>query len=708
VAPAKSLGRLLRPRSIAVFGGRPAVEVIRQNDRIGFAGEIWPVHPRLDRIEGRPTYRSVDELPAAPDAAFVAVNRHLTADIMSDLARRGAGGAICYASGFSESGESDLQAALINAAGPMPFLGPNCYGLVNYVDGALLWPDQHGGGRVDRGVAIVTQSGNIGLNLTMQKRALPIAHLATLGNQADIGLSAMIEALLDDGRVTAIGLHIEGIDDPGRLAQAASRAMARRVPIVAIKTGRSAAGAALAVSHTASLGGGDRAADAFFRQAGIVRVQTLPVLLETLKLLHLGGPLPGRAIASMSCSGGEAALIADAVEPTSLQLRPLNAERATAVAATLPALVTVSNPLDYHTFSWRNGAALTRTFAAMMAAEFDLTLLALDFPRPDRCDDADWVISADAMVAAARETGKRAAVVATLPECFPESHAAALAAAGVAPLFGLDDALAAIAAAAEAGDFIRTPTVDSLFPSLPRKREPMDPFERTDGWVSAVAGMTPFRNVAALSEWQGKQALSSHGVVVPAGRLVTNADRAVEAAETIGFPVVLKAVGAHIAHKTEIGAVRLNLGDPDSVRAAARALLPIGDALLVERMIPDAVAELIVGIQRDPVFGLCLVIGSGGVLVELIGDSALLLPPATAADIHAALNRLKVMTLLRGYRGRPGGDIGAAVEAILAIQSFALDHQGQLMELDVNPLIVRPPGMGAVAVDVLIRMGGQR
>jgi acyl-CoA synthetase (NDP forming) len=693
VAQAKSLARLLRPRSIAVFGGRPAAEAIRQSDRIGFAGDIWPVHPKLDEIEGRRTYRSVDELPSAPDAAFVAVNRRLTLDIIRDLAARGAGGAICYASGFSETGEGDLQAALIDAAGPMPFLGPNCYGLINYLDNALLWPDQHGGRAVERGVAIVTQSGNIGLNLTMQKRALPIAYLATLGNQADIGAAAMIDALLDDERVTAIALHVEGIDDPVRLAQAASRARTRRVPIVAIKTGRSPAGAALTVSHTASLGGADRAADAFFRQAGIVRVDTLPVLLETLKLLHLGGPLPGRAIASMSCSGGEAALVADAVESTSLQLPSLNPARAAAVAATLPELVTISNPLDYHTFSWRNLPALTRTFSAMMAADFDLTLLVLDFPRPDRCDGADWVISADAMVAAARETGKRAAVVATLPESFPEPDAEALAAAGVVPLFGLDDALAAIAAAAEAGDF--------LFSSFPRKREPIYPPAQAVKSVPAFAGMTILKDVRALSEWEGKQALAQYGVVVPPGGLAITADEAASLADAIGFPVVVKAVGAEIAHKTELGAVRLNLRDADSVRAAAHTLLQIGDALLVEAMIADAVAELIVGVQRDPVFGLYLVIGSGGVLVELIGDSALLLLPATEADIRTALDGLKVMTLLRGYRGKPPGDINAAVAAILAIQAFASAQSDHLAELDVNPLIVRP--QGAVAVDVLIR-----
>ena len=678
-----SLSRLLRPRSIAVVGGRPAAEVIRQSDLIGFDGEIWPIHPKSDEVEGRRAYRSVAELPAAPDAAFVAVNRALTIDVVADLAARGAGGAVCYASGFSESGADGgaLQQALIRAAGTMPFLGPNCYGLINYLDNALLWPDQHGGRQVARGVAIVTQSGNIGLNFTMQKRALPIAYLATLGNQAAVGLSAVIASLLDDDRVTGIGLHIEGIDDSRALAEAAALARRRGVPIVALKTGRSAAGATLTVSHTASMGGADAAVDAFFQRIGIVRVHTIPVFLETLKLLHFGGPLTGRAIASMSCSGGEAALIADAVENSPLDFRPLDATQAARVAATLPDLVTISNPLDYHTFSWRNGPALTQTFSAMMAANYDLTMLLLDFPRPDRCDDADWMISAEAMVGAARLTGRRSAVVATLPDAFPEERALALAEAGVAPLFGMDDALAAAAAAADAGDFAR-------FVARPIRLDP-----------------PPAGRSTPLSEWDGKQVLARYGVPIPEGLLASTAPQAVAAAEAIGFPVVVKAVGAQIVHKTELGAVRLNLRDDAAVAEATNALLRLADRVSIERMVPDAVAELIVGIMRDPALGPTLLVGSGGILAELVGDRALLAMPASDADIRTAIAGLKVMRLLAGHRGKPAGDIEAAVDAILAIQSFALHHLDRLAELDVNPLMVRPAGSGVVAVDALISLG---
>ena len=211
----RSLDRLIRPQSIAVFGGREARRVIEQCDRMGFPGEIWPVHPSLDIVLGRRCYRSVDDLPATPDAAFVGVNRMLTVEIVRKLAAVGAGGAVCYASGFSEAaGEfADgiaLQAALVEAAGAMPIVGPNCYGLINGLDGALLWPDQHGIIRVEKGVAILTQSSNIAINLSMQRRGLPIAYLMTAGNQAQTGICDLAMATLEDPRVTAVGLHVEG------------------------------------------------------------------------------------------------------------------------------------------------------------------------------------------------------------------------------------------------------------------------------------------------------------------------------------------------------------------------------------------------------------------------------------------------------------------------------------------------------------------
>ena len=261
------LSRLLKPRSICAIGGREAARVVEQCRRMDFAGAVYPVHPSRDEVAGLPCFRSVEDLPEAPDAAFVGVRRDRTVEVVRALAARGAGGAVCYASGFAESREEGaaLQAALVEAAGDMPILGPNCYGLVNYLDGAPLWPDEHGGVRRDRGVAIVSQSSNLAITLTMNLRAVPIAAVVTLGNRACIGTADVLDALLEDGRITAVGLLVETLDDAPALAAAARKARARRIPLVACKLGRSEQGARLTVSHTASLAGSDEGAGAFFR-----------------------------------------------------------------------------------------------------------------------------------------------------------------------------------------------------------------------------------------------------------------------------------------------------------------------------------------------------------------------------------------------------------------------------------------------------------
>ncbi|WP_341368611.1 CoA-binding protein [Yoonia sp. BS5-3] len=307
------LDRLLRPKSILVVGGGTwGRDMLLQCQKIGFAGGLWVVHPTKDKIAGLRPFRSLAELPGVPDAVFVGVNRKATIDVVRDLAGMGAGGAICFASGFREAAGEDaggahLQAELLAAAGDMPIIGPNCYGLLNYVDGATLWPDQHGGVRVDKGVALITQSSNIAINLTMQKRGLPIAYVVTVGNQAQTGFAEIGMALLDDPNVTALGLHIEGVGDLRAFEKLAAMAREKGKPIVALKVGTSQQARTAAVSHTASLAGSDAGARALFARLGIGQATSLSGLLEALKLLHVCGPLPSAQIASMSCSGARPA-----------------------------------------------------------------------------------------------------------------------------------------------------------------------------------------------------------------------------------------------------------------------------------------------------------------------------------------------------------------------------------------------------------------
>lgn len=678
----RPLDRLLRPQTIAVFGGREARRVIEQCDRMGFAGEIWPVHPKLDEVLGRRCYRSLSDLPAAPDAAFVGVNRVLTVDIVRGLSRAGAGGAVCYASGFSEATAeladgAELQQALLEAAGDMPILGPNCYGLINGLDGALLWPDQHGMQRVKRGVAILTQSSNIAINLTMQTRGLPIAYVVTAGNQAQTSLADVACALIDDPRVTAIGLHVEGFGDLAALERLAAIARRSRKPVVVLKVGKSEQAKHAAVSHTASLAGSDAVADAVLARLGLGRVQSLPALLETLKLLHIAGPLANHSISSMSCSGGEASLMADAAVGRKVEFPALQPRQLPRLREVLGEMVALANPLDYHTFVWGDLARQTEAFSAMFEGGCALNLVVLDFPRSDRCEASEWMTTADAVIAAASATGTLAGLLATLPENMPEPVAERLMSNGIVAFSGIDEAITAAEVAAGIGEAWDRPPPLPLLNVVPADGE-----------------------IETLTEADAKIELAACGLPIPGGLQAFSPGEAAELAERLGFPVVLKGLG--IAHKTEAGAVVLNLRDPEAVSNAAAAMA--SDAgYLVERMVDAPVAELIVGATRDPVFGLSLMLGAGGILVELLEDSIILPLPATKADIHTAIARLKIAKLIYGYRGRPRGDLEAMIDTIATAADYVVMNAAHLEELDINPLMVLPEGRGVAAVDALIR-----
>ncbi|TXH79769.1 MAG: CoA-binding protein [Rhizobium sp.] len=679
----RPLDRLIRPGTIAVFGGREARRVIEQCDLMGFAGEIWPVHPSQETVLGRRCYRSVAELPGAPDAAFVGVNRTLTVDIIRDLAARGAGGAVCYASGFSEAvaelaDGADLQQALVEAAGSMPIVGPNCYGMINGLDGALLWPDQHGIVRTERGVAILTQSSNIAINLSMQRRGLPISYLMTAGNQAQTGLSDLARAVLEDSRVTAVGLHIEGFGDIRALEALATRARELRKPVIALKVGRSEQARRATVSHTASLAGSDAVADAVLDRLGIGRVATLPELIETLKLLHVAGPLDSNAISSMSCSGGEASLMADAAVDRKVEFRALNAEQLPALRASLGQMVTLSNPLDYHTFVWGDLARQTEAFSAMFAGGYALNLIVLDFPREDRCDGADWMITVSAVAAAAKQTGARAGILATLPENMPETIAHQLIEVGIVPLCGISEALAAADIASGIASAWRKPK------PLPLLNTPVDETE-----------------LQTLSEAAAKAELATAGLAIPRSRTAATATEAADCAEQVGFPVVLKALG--VEHKSDVGAVKLNLWDWNAVKDAADGMASLAHGFLVEQMIDRPLVELIIGAVRDPVVGLTLTVGAGGILVELLEDSVVLPLPVTKTEVLELISRLKVGRLIEGYRGGAGSSLEIVADAVVSAAEYVVKNAAQLEELDINPLMVLPESRGVVAADALIR-----
>jgi acetate---CoA ligase (ADP-forming) len=670
------LSRLIHPSSVIFIGGNECAVAILRCREFGFAGTIHAVHPKRDEISGIKTVKSVDEIEGPIDAAFIAVKREATIDVVRQLRTKNCGGAVIYASGFAETGDDHLQRQLLAAADGMPLLGPNCYGFVNGLGRVALWPDEHGIKPLERGIAIITQSGNIACNMTFTRRALPLAAVFAIGNQADADMARMVEFLSADDRITAIGLHVEGLNDLPAFAAACEAARIRKKPIVVLKTGKSKQGASVAMSHTSSLAGADSLYDALFKRHGVARCHSITSFVETLKFLHLGATR-GAKLVSLSCSGGEAALVADLAMKRDVSFPDFNTATAQRVRSTLSELVTVSNPLDYHTFIWNQMDKQTATFAAALSGGFDVGMLILDAPPPPMNAEA-WYVAARAFKQAAINTGARAAVVATLPECMPLDLAEELLAAGVAPMLGLDDALTAFENAAKVG----AAQAQSLAPPVMWQAQLKDGASRI------------------LKESRAKKLLKVFGVPVPDG-LTTNATNAVVHAEIIGYPVTLKVLSTEIAHKTEVGGVALNLHTAEEVEAAANRLSKLSDQLLVEQMITGAIAELIIGATRDLQFGLCLVVGAGGVFTELIQDSVTLLIPTSRTEIETALKSLRVWKLVEGFRGK-SGDPKAVITGVEAIANFAAGHINALEELDVNPLLVLPHGV--VAVDALVKM----
>jgi acetate---CoA ligase (ADP-forming) len=683
-----ALARLLAPRTIALIGGEWTDQVAAASRTVGFAGELWHVHPTRASTPARSYYRSVDQLPGAPDAAFVAAPSHAVPSVAAALARRGAGGFVCFAAGFSELGTAAgerLTHELLDASAGLPFFGPNCYGFINFFDGAALWPDQVVGGRVSRGVAIICQSGTIALDILFNDRSLPLGLVLTVGNQTRLSIEELIEQLSGDERITAFGLYVEGVKDPARLARAVERARDAGKPIAIVKAGRSEAAARTVHSHTGALAGADAVFDAFCRQSGIARCESLATLCETLKVLHAGGPLKGRRVLILGASGGDMAMTADAARHLGLTFPPLPHEILEPLRTVLTERVSLTNPFDFHTFIWFDRRALGQLFSIVLRAGFDAVGFMLDCPPAPPADASSYLAAIEEFIAAHEGAPSRAVIISSLPESLGRATRERCLAAGVVPLQGQREALEALDLAGAVGEaWASGATVELRMPS------------------TAVS-----EPVRTLAEHEGKAALAAYGVRIPRGLRVPT-EQAPAAAQSLGFPVVMKVADGAIEHKSELGGVVVDVRTEGEASAAAERLARLGRTVLVEEMVTDGVAEILLGVVRDPQFGQVLLLGAGGVLTELLRDTVTLLPPFTAQTVEEALHRLTIAKLLMGFRGRPPGDVPALVATALACVQYAEADLQSLVELDLNPVIVRPAGRGAIAADVLIRIQGER
>jgi len=672
---------LLRPRSVAVVGasadatktgGRPVGYLLRH----GFSGDIWPVNPRATEIAGLPCYKDVASLPGAPDVGIVLVGPERAEAAVRDLAAKGCQAAIVLAGGYGETGEAgaEKQSALKRAAGAMRLLGPNTIGVVNLTDhivlsasGALEFEKLPPGG-----LSVVSQSGGI-LGALLSRGAaagIGFAKLVATGNEGDIEVAEVLDALVDDPATTAIALYLEGLRNPERFRAAARRAAAAGKPVVAFKVGRSEAGALAAISHTGAMAGADRMYDAFFAGLGVIRAERFTDLLEVPAALAQGRRAAGFRVAVLTSTGGAGALVADAV---GLAGGTLPAPDAT-VRENLAALLgeaPVGNPVDV-TLAGLQPDLFRGAIRALLESEgYDQLVVVVGssaLAQPD--------LVADAMLEARGDSEKP--VIAYVSPHAPHI-AAGLNARGV-PASTTPEGIAAILAA------LARPTV-RLAESQPAMAPPGLPSGK-------------------LNEAESKALFAHFGIAATREASAVTPEAAQQAAQGLGPRLVVKLLARDLAHKSDIGGVVLNV-TPDRVAEVGAALLqklPEAEGLLVQEQISGGI-EMILGIVRDPHLGSAVLLGAGGTAAEVFGDTQLRMLPLSRSDAEAMVGGLKVARVLAGFRGAPPADVPALVDAVLAFSRMGEALGDRLLEAEINPLFVLPEGQGVRAADGLAVLG---
>lgn len=693
----RNLQRLLAPKTMAFIGGTQVERTLTVLRRQPFDGAVHVVHPKKTEIAGYSCVSSIAELPAVPDAVFLAVNADASIRSLEELNAMGAGGVVCYASGFAEIGEAGAErnAAFIKAAGDMAVVGPNCYGLVNYVNHGSIWPSPYPVLKGGRGAAVISQSGNVTGHLVSNGRHVPYSYLISAGNQAVLGFEDYIDFLIDDPNVTCLGLFMEGIRDVPTFARACQRARAHGMPVIACRSGRSELGAVLAASHTSSLAGRNDHYDALFDRLGVISTDTVPQFLEMMKIASLAPPLAGKRLSVYSSSGGDNGLAADYCSFAGLELPQPSAEAVSVVKPMLPEFGHVSNPFDFTAGYWGNEKLLTPMFSTLLSGACDAGMLVVDYPPESSpySDTTSHEAMDRALAAAGKATGKPVFHASVKTEGITAQATEKMIAQGIVPLQGLHDAAIVIAKWADHCARVRRDKASpegALSTLAPHAVKPLEGATRT------------------VNEAESKARLARFGLPVPKGEVMSIADMA-SLPDTFATPMVMKVVHDEIPHKTEAGGVALNLrGKAEALAAAERIRASVAryapgvtaDRFLLEPMLAPPLAELIVGVKRDPLFGMVLVVGAGGIFVELLKDAVPLLLPTTADDVKAALTSLKCFPLMAGFRGRPAASLDQVVSAVMAIADYAAANLDTLVELDVNPLMVSETG--AVAVDALI------
>ena len=686
----KNLNRLINPKNIAVFGGRDAEIVISQCKKMGFKGEIWPVNPKRKEINGIQCFSSVRDLPEGPDASFIAVPRLPAIEIVKELNAKKAGGGVCYTAGFREVGKEGekLEKELLDNVGDFALIGPNCYGMINYVNKIALWPFDHGGEFPGFGAAIITQSGMLSNDLSTSRRSMPFAYMISAGNQSVLSLEDYVEFFSQKEEVKAIGLHIEGLQDIERFQKGCLMALKRKVPIVAIKTGSSAIGNNLVNSHTGSLSGIDKIYNALFDHLGIIRVTNPHEFLETLKFLCISGPVKGKRVAAFTCSGGGATMLADYAEKIDLQFIQPSKKTGEKLEKLLPLTATVSNPLDYTTPIWGIPEKTKPVFNTFFEDEYDCSILVQDYLPPNINElNKYYLKDAKEFFKASRKCNLPTIICSTVPENNDQTINDYFVSEKVTPMQGLEESLNAIKRS-----FIFYKRYQDFLNNKVRIKSSLDKINDKP---------------IMLNEIESKAIIKSIGLGIPN---FTNEEKLFDRVSSkanykcnLDFPVCLKMLSNKIQHKTDIGAISLNIKNNRELLSELQSIkdkvenssiknntpsICFTDDFLIEEMQTEPLGELLVGIFCDLQFGYIMTIASGGILANLIEDSISILLPASLDEIDKALKSLKINKLFSGFRGKKAINRKLLLNNLKQLSDYTVNKSNKIQQLEINPFFV--------------------
>jgi acyl-CoA synthetase (NDP forming) len=695
--------QLFNPRSVALIGAtdksRWSWSIFGNLQLHGFAGPVYLVNPRGIPVHGQPSYARVADLPGPVDLAFVMVPTSAVLSVLAEVADAGIPSVVLLTSGFAEVGAAgaELERQVVDLARRrgLTILGPNGNGYINAA--AAITPY---GLPIDKPllsgpVGVVLQSGALASSVLTfaQSRNVGVSLLVSMGNESMVSMTDVMRYLIDDEATRVIALFIESVRRPDEFLALAREALAKGKPVVAIKVGRSQAGARVARAHTGSLVGDDAVVDAVFRQNGVIRVDSLEDLIITAGLLAETGPLPGSRFGFITASGGASEIIADRAEDEGIEIPEFAADTVERLRRVVPEFAATQNPVDVTGYILINRDLMRNALAAVQDDPgLDALVLVSDLPRTAPPDPAPVIEMFRHSSEALRHTAKPLIVMGnTLTDITPFGRDVASQTGYPGVLGGIHHGLTALGRAVRWSALYRSAVQDAA----------AAPPSRTEPELAL-----PDQVGSSWSEHRAARFLAAHGIPVVPSALVTSPDQAADTAAAVGYPVVVKLAADGIEHKSDIGGVKIGLGRAAEVRAAYADVVAAGRAAgadvqgaLVQPQRAGGI-ELLVGVVTDPAWGQVLAVGLGGVWVEILADTALSVLPVDRAGVLRALRSLRGARLFDGPRGTAKADLDAVADAITAVADLAGRLGDRLEALEINPLLVR--GSQVEALDALI------